>query len=120
MNIQPKRYARHPLFVQAIQVSAQNMAAVAEWCGGKIETDRNAKAYIKVDVIKPTMSRQGQAYVGEYVLKTDSGNTVYGAKAFGKVFFEAPEAADSVEIVINQQTPAEKLLTDIFVEPTAA
>jgi len=117
MTIQIKRYTRHPLFVDAVQVTARNMSEVAEWCGGVIETDRNAKAYVKVDVIKPTTARQGQAYVGEYVLKTDSGIKVYGAKAFQKTFLEASE---DVGIVTNQQNPEEKPLSNIFMEPTAA
>jgi len=108
MAIRVKRYARHPLFVNAIQVTARNMAEVAEWCGGMIESDRNAKAYIKVDVIKPTNPRQGQAYVGEYILKTDTGIKVYGVKAFEKTFLEASE------------TPEEKLLTEIFSDSAAA
>lgn len=37
MTIQPVRYVTKPVFVEAVQVTEENMEAVAEWCGGEVE-----------------------------------------------------------------------------------
>lgn len=86
-----ERYTHVPLYVNAVQVTAENMADVAAWCGGTIQTDAEKKQFIKVAAIRPLRERQTQAYVGDWVLKTDVGLKVYTTKAFTRGFIHAPE-----------------------------
>lgn len=110
----PRRYMRNPLYVHAEQVSASNMATLAEWCGGTIQSDAKAKAFIKVNVLRPTQVRQGQAYVGDWILKTESGYKVYGDKAFQKDFVEAPEESDPKALALLESIFSEKPDPDVY------
>ena len=95
--VQTESYTRKPFPVDAVQVSEDNIQAVATWCGGEIrystktvgEGDEATKVklpYIKVDVQHPLNERQTKAYAGDWVLKSDSGFKVYTGRAFEKSF----------------------------------
>lgn len=87
-----KRYTHIPLYVNAVQVTADNMETVAEWCGGTIQTDDQKKLFIKVAAIRPLRDRQTQAYVGDWVLRTDVGLKTYTDKAFERGFVLATDS----------------------------
>lgn len=116
--LQVKRYMRKPLYVEAVQITAKNMRQVAEWCGGTVEQDGQAKSYIKVDVLKPVSPKLGMGYVGQWVLQTTQGAKIYNDRPFKDSFIEVLE--EEPIIVAEAMTPAEKLLTDIFVQPATA
>ena len=73
MTIQPKRFVRNPLYAEAIQVTAENMAEVAEWCKGEIETlskpskGHESDQFIRVHVFHPLNERQTKAFIGDWV-----------------------------------------------------
>lgn len=94
LNIE--RWTHVPLYVQAVQVTDANMEEVAEWCDGviaSIEADgKEPVDYIKVATIRPIRLRQTQAFVGDWVLKTEVGVKCYMDKAFKRAFIEAPES----------------------------
>jgi len=90
MSLNIQRYTHVPLYVEAVQVTADNMAKVAEWVGGTIQMDSENQQYIKIATIRPLRDRQTQAYVGDWALKTDVGLKVYTNKAFGRGFMAAP------------------------------
>lgn len=111
MTLEIKRYTHIPLTVEAVQITSENMAAVAEWCGGTIQTDGVRKEYIRVAVLKPLNERQTCGYVGDWVLKTDIGLKIYLNRAFRRAFVEAGikvlslETAKPYEVVIDQPAP---------------
>jgi len=94
MNLDIKRYTHVPLFVQAVQVTPENIFEIAGWCDGTVKTDSDGKTYIMVATIRPLRERQTQAYVGDWVLKTDVGLKVYTNTAFKRGFVLAPETTE--------------------------
>ena len=82
------KYARKPFYVEAVQVTAENIEDVAKWCGGQLikGTEANPHAYIKVKVKRPLSARQTKAFHNDWVLKAGTGYKVYTADAFDKSF----------------------------------
>lgn len=78
-------YTRKRLDVDAVQVSAENMEEVAEWCGGSIKGDGTTK-HIKVNINRPLSERQTKAFVGDWVLHSVTGFRIYTPKAFENGF----------------------------------
>lgn len=99
-----EKYTRKPFDVEAIQVTAENMDAVAEWCKGTVisptrtvGTDTEpyskevvdptpSKAYIDVPVKWATDDRQKRAVIGDWLLFANNGFKVYTDRAFKKSF----------------------------------
>jgi hypothetical protein len=85
-------YARKPLNVQAIQIDADNMEAVAAWCGGKVlshppkKEGQAPKKFVRVDVLNPLSKKQTRAYVGDWILKSNQGFKIWSNSAFMKGF----------------------------------
>jgi len=90
MSLDTQRYTHVPLYVEAVQVTAENMAEVAEWCDSTLAVDDKKKQYIKIGTIRPQHERQTMAYVGDWVMKTDVGLKTYTNKAFTRGFVPAP------------------------------
>ena len=91
MSIQTQEYARKPLLVQAVQVTEENMADVAEWCGGEVRTapekaDSPAGNYIHVKVFRALDQRLTKAFVNDWVLFANNGYKVFTPKAFSAGF----------------------------------
>lgn len=89
--MKPSKYTRKTFVVEAIQVTEENIEAVAQWCQGTVlEKPAKGKSpirpYIKVRVHHPLSERQTEAYVGDWVLYAGSGYKVYTAKAFPACF----------------------------------
>ena len=91
MEIQ--RFVYKPTYVHAVLVTETNMAAVAKWCGGDVQTapsrpDKEGSGnFIKVDVPRPVTIRQTQAFPGDHVVKTQfQGFKVYTPRAFDGAF----------------------------------
>ncbi len=85
-------YVRTPLPVRALQITEENIEAVAKWCGGEIRTrahENGALSYIKLRVIRPSNLRQTQGFVGDWVLQSEFGYKVYVNTAFEKNFVSA-------------------------------
>lgn len=87
--METQKYIRKPFEVEAVQVTEENIEAVAEWCDGKIEFETDvpgSKQLIRVKVKHPLNARQTKAYVGDWVLKAGEGFKVYNQVAFDKSF----------------------------------
>ena len=106
-----KRFMHIPLYVDAVQVTAENMPDVAKWCGGKVSStdDANQNQYVKVFVTKPLRSRQTMAFVDDWVLKTPSGFKVYTPKAFVKAF-KPIEVEAEVNIAPEQMANVDRII----------
>ena len=106
--MQTASYSRKSFTVEAVRVNKSNMEEVAQWCGGVIvtQTTRESKTerFIHVDVVNPTSPRQEQAFVGDWVLKTDSMWKVYTNRAFLRSF-EFDAELGEVENVFDKAEP---------------
>lgn len=92
MSIEPIKFARRPFYVDAIQVTAENMADVAEWCSGTVIPQTAERgAHIHVRVFRPMNENQSRAFIGDWLLYAGSGYKVYTTKAFGESFEEIDE-----------------------------
>jgi hypothetical protein len=83
--IETSKYVRKPFYVDAVQVSAENMNDVAAWCSGDIQASDKSK-FIKVDVAKPISERQTMAFAGDWILSAGPGFKVYTNRAFQNSF----------------------------------
>ncbi len=86
-----EKYVRKPFYVEAVRVTAENMAEVASWCGGTIEHQlptnvRPEFDYIKVNVERPTHPRQTMAAIGNWVLRVGTSFKVYTNTSFMSTF----------------------------------
>ena len=101
----PTRYVRKTFSVDAVQVTAENMELVAEWCKGTIQEETNPQTnevqkFIKVDVVKPLHDRQTKAYVGDWVLSgPHNTHKVYTHKAFNGSFVLPETKTDGPRVV---------------------
>jgi len=84
-ELQLEEYERNPYIVKAIQVTAENMEAVAKWCGGNIQKTKAGTKYISVKVHNPLTPRQTKAFVNDWVLFA-KGYKVYTQHAFQASF----------------------------------
>lgn len=87
------KYMHKPLYVEAVQVTPENMVRVAEWCGGAIEipgqrTKENPGTFIRVKAFRPAHEGQTKAFVGDWVVKSAKGYRVFNNTAFIANFVE--------------------------------
>ncbi len=98
------KYARKPFYVDAAQVTEENLSDLADWCDGDVRTSvdkktNEEKRYVKVRVQYPLHDRQTRAFVGDWILYAGTGFKVYTDKAFKNSFDEAPE-----ELMVEEET----------------
>jgi hypothetical protein len=114
MDLKPEKYVRKPFPVEAVEVTFDNMREVAQWCGGRVKTDRMqwsnriGQKYVQVHVPRALNERQTMAYVGDWVLYSGSGPNgfkVYTPKAFESSFVK--EAERMLEVVERMEARAE-------------
>lgn len=108
------KYARKPFYVEAVQVTAENIQEVAKWCSGQVYHVAEANGdhtFIKVKVKRPLSARQTKAFVGDWVLKAGTGYKVYTSDAFDKSFDtltireqNMPEVLNAIEDVVDTVT----------------
>lgn len=94
-KLETNKFVRKPFYVDAVQVTSDNIGQVARWCSGKIkeakpdkdvEQGRVPEKYIEVNVYRPMTDRQKMAFVGDWVLFAGKGYKVYTDVAFQKSF----------------------------------
>jgi hypothetical protein len=86
MSINTEKFARKPFYVDAIQVTEENMQEVAKWCDGTVEGTDAGENFIKVRVHRPLNERQTKAFVNDWILYAGSGYKIYTPKAFNHSF----------------------------------
>jgi hypothetical protein len=90
--LEPQKFARKPIIVEAIQIDEKNMRQVAQWCSGDVRTDVNHRnktkeRYVKVRVFMPKTERQTMGFVTDWVLYAGTGGyKVYTDRAFRNTF----------------------------------
>lgn len=109
--IETTKFARKPFYVDGVQVTEENMEAVAEWCMGTVCTNDDGTKFIKVRVHRPMNERQTKAFVEDHVLYAGTGFKVYPPRAFEKSFEEVVEQEGAVSHNVFEQAaePEEKV-----------
>ena len=113
-----REFVRKPFPVKAVQVTADNMAEVARWCGGQVLTITKegeagdgplpARSFVRVPVFQARNDRQQQAYIGDWVLEAERGFKVYTNSAFRNHFEpKQPDTSPLLELVADGQTVLE-------------
>lgn len=135
MSVTTQKYVRKPFEVDAVQVTAENISAVADWCLGEV-IEENGARFIKVKVPRVLNDRQTKAFVGDWVLHAGGGFKVYMSKAFNQSFDKTgnppkqmattseklKQVATTVHEKVNPAVlpPSEpKVVASEFVEPVA-
>jgi hypothetical protein len=98
-------YMRKPFYVEAVQVSEENLEQLAEKYNLDIRTTAKTGArYLKVKVLRPLNDRQTKAFVGDWILNSDNGFKVYTDNAFGKNFIKVStsQMLDMLETEVAQ------------------
>lgn len=116
--VETLRYMRNPFYVQAIQVTSENMSSLGRWCDGEIQVTKDEEnpkfprkaPYIKVKATRTFSVRQSMAFVGDWILATDSGFKVYTEENFQRSFTQTVE--DDLEPVTDD-SDADKILARI-------
>jgi hypothetical protein len=109
MDIVTEKYVRKPLVVDAVQVTAENFEAIADWCQGEIVNNDGTEVtkvnpggqHVRVRVHNPKTPRQTKAYVGDWILYTDRGYKIYTIRAF-EASFDPTEGGNGVQAVTKQ------------------
>lgn len=127
MTLETRNYSRVPFHVDAVQVTEENLEQIAEWAGGEVKTanrtirdaegkptgEKEKARYIKIETHRPLNERQTRAFIGDWVLKSDSGFKIYTAKAFSECFVPS----NSVTFVNSMPTdPAHERIVDAALE----
>jgi len=111
-------YVRKPLYIEAVQVTAENFVDVARWCFGEVMNKDGTPAdyskpadpdnqYIKVRVTNPKNTKQTQASVGDWILFTEAprGYKVYTTKAFHNSFVKIEDEDENQDEDENPDHP---------------
>ncbi len=102
-------YARMPFYVDAVQVTADNMPEIAAWAKGEIKTDEKNRRHVKINVAGAKSLKMTMAYEGDWVLMTGPSVKIYTDTSFKKCFQIADPAlkalADLKDSVHASVTP---------------
>lgn len=107
--MQIQKFQRKPFSVEGVRVTDENIAEVADWCLGEVQTnEKSGVKHIRVDAHRPLTERQTMAFVGDWVLFHNRGFKVYTESAFSRNFelIEAGTGSEHADFVPedSQQT----------------
>jgi hypothetical protein len=105
MSLNIQQYQRKPFTVEAVQVTLENMQEISDWCSGEVIVEKlGAKLiqYIKVEVTHAISERQKKAFIGDWVLKTNTGYKCYSKRAFPSNFVLSPEEELKMGVTANE------------------
>lgn len=87
MTLKIKQASRKTFDVDFVEVTAENMEEVADWCGGKMTNSQNdGGPYIKITDKMAVNSRQTKAFAGDLILKSPNGFKIYSKTSFRRSF----------------------------------
>lgn len=84
-EIKTETYARKSFPIECVQVTEENMDAIADWCGGTV-MGTGTYRHIKLEVPDAKHVRQTKAHAGDWVTFAGTGFKIFSAKAFEKHF----------------------------------
>lgn len=95
--METKKFTRKPFLVEGVRVTADNMPAVAEWCGGEIHStppQKGLQRYVRVPVVPGAKKMPfAHAFEGDWVVKMRMGFKVYSDRNMRKDYNHLKEAA---------------------------
>lgn len=98
-------FVRKPFTVEAVQVTPENIAEIAEFVGELATREEDGTVYIKVN--KKKIPNVFQVFVGYWVTKMGSNIRCYSPKVFAQQFTENTEDIDRwVKFIETQPTEA--------------
>lgn len=106
--MQIQKFQRKPFSVEGVKVTEENIAEVAKWCLGEVQTnEKTNKQHIRVDAHRPLTERQTMAIPGDWVLFYNRGFKVYTESAFSRNFelVEAGTGSDHADFVKATDDP---------------
>lgn len=108
--MQTTTYLRREFPVEEVQVTAENMQEVAQWCGGKVVPEGGVPTHIWADIPNALNERQKKAYIGDHVLKQPNGTfKFFKNTAFHNTFIKATPT-----IVNTPPKPAPPTTKNVF------
>lgn len=119
MAIKPNKYTSKPTYVDAIEVTVENLTEVAVWCHGDVRTEGHPKTepekpdvkYIKINMYHPLNARQTKAYAGDMVVYSGTKFKVFTQKAFASTF----EIVSGVEEALTSDADNGQELQELLV-----
>lgn len=118
-NVYVKNCKKNAKPGEYVRVTDENLRAVAAWYDGHVYVKPNKNietvAYIKVPVRRPNNERQTQAFVGDWVLKSEQGFKVYGPKAFADSFESAGDGVEETSVGLSSETEVSDGVAEISV-----
>lgn len=100
-DIQTTRFTRKPLHVEGIQVTDENMEALAEWCKGDIRKSGHRR-YIHLFLKSPRTPRQSVAYRGDWITKVGPTFKAWTNKSFRATFDGENQGAKAHATIIDE------------------
>lgn len=90
IQISPKEYITLPVYVEAWQLTLENLPQAAQWCRGRVKGESITFPKIR-DRSKTLNSTDTNSYavIGDYIVKVAQGYKVVKAEAFEKSHREA-------------------------------
>lgn len=105
-----ERYQRTPVYVDAVQVTATNFLAVAEWCGGVVTNSKSKTTVEEFAGLNPNeqhivvpnpnpriKGRDVRAYVGDWITWNGKGFKTWSNPTFQKAFVSTPKDVQDFE-----------------------
>lgn len=119
MAVKPYKYVSKPTYVDAIEVTAENLAEVSVWCRGDVRTEGHLVGepekpdvkYIKIPMYHPASVKLTKAYIGDFVVYSGTKFKVFTPKPFANTF----EIVHGVEKAINAGTDNGQELQELLV-----
>jgi len=97
VTVNPARFTRKTFSVDAMQVTAENIFEIAEWCGGTVKgydsVFDSPHVYVEVPVAMKNSFKRDKAFVGDWVTRTERSFKAYRNEAF-KIAFEQNTPTD--------------------------
>jgi len=99
-DIQTTRFVRKPLFVDAVQVTAENLEKLAELCGGTIGR-KGHRQFIRLYLQYVRTPRQTVAFPGDWITKVGDTFKVWTNKSFRETFDPALSGLKSLSNTLD-------------------
>ena len=115
----PEIWVRNSFSVEAVQVTGENIRAVASWCEGSVgqtQSKTYPKAYIGLCTVQYNKVRQTKAYVSDWILKTDEGFKHYRDQSFRTTYSKKVSKYDEVLVLVEGAMGGNSYILDPFGE----
>jgi len=89
-----KTARRKSFDVEYVEITKDNLNEVSVWCGGEVDLSDPENPFIRIKDKNAMNARQTKAFVGDYVLKSQSSFKAFSKKSFKRSFETTEEKFD--------------------------